>query len=105
MFAPRKRNGLREFWFTTNLSSMRVMQYRENHKAAIYFCDQRFFRGVMFIGHMEVLEDVTNKELIWQDGDTRYYPNGVTDPDYCVLKFIAERGRWYSSFNSGNFEV
>ena len=64
MLAPRKRNGLREFWFTTNTSSMRVAQYRENPKASIYFCDQRFFRGVMLIGAMEVLEDAESKEMI-----------------------------------------
>ena len=105
MLAPRKRNGLREFWFTTNTSSMRVEQYRENSRASIYFCDQRFFRGVMLVGTMEVLEDAENKEMIWQDGDTMYYPQGVTDPDYCVLKFTAESGRWYSNFKSGDCEV
>ncbi|MDR2580968.1 MAG: pyridoxamine 5'-phosphate oxidase family protein [Fibromonadaceae bacterium] len=105
MLAPRKRNGLREFWFTTNTSSQRVAQYRKNPKASIYFCDQRFFRGVMLIGTMEVLEDAKSKKMIWQDGDTVYYPKGVKDPDYCVLKFTAKSGRWYSNFKSGDFEV
>jgi general stress protein 26 len=27
-----------------------------------------------------------------------YYPLGVTDPDYCVLKFTAENGRMYENF-------
>jgi general stress protein 26 len=36
MLPPRKRDGLREFYFSTNTSSMRVMQYRENPKACIY---------------------------------------------------------------------
>lgn len=30
MLPPRKRAGIKEFWFTTNTSSMRVAQYREN---------------------------------------------------------------------------
>ncbi|MCL2689625.1 MAG: pyridoxamine 5'-phosphate oxidase family protein [Chitinispirillia bacterium] len=105
MLAPRKRNGLREFWFSTNTSSQRVAQYRENNKASIYFCDQRFFRGVMLLGTMEVLEDAKSKEMIWEDGDTMYYPQGVTDPDYCVLKFTAERGRWYSNLKTDDFEI
>jgi len=105
MLAPRKRNGLREFWFTTNTSSMRAAQYRENPKAAVYFCDQRFFRGIMLTGTMEVLEDAESKEMIWQDGDTTYYPGGVTDPDYCVLKFTAKSGRCYSNFKSENFDM
>ena len=84
---------------------MRVKQYRHNPKACIYFCDKRFFRGVMLKGTMEVLEDSDSKEMIWQPGDTMYYPLGVTDPDYCVLKFTACEGRFYSNFKSENFSV
>jgi general stress protein 26 len=43
--------------------------------------------------------------MIWRDGDTMYYPEGVTDPDYCVLMFTARSGRYYSSFHSESFEV
>jgi general stress protein 26 len=105
MLAARKREGIKQFYFTTNTSSLRVNQFRKNPKACIYFCDNRFFRGVMLIGTMEVLEDNKSKEMIWQDGDTLYYKLGVTDPDYCVLKFTAESGRFYSSFKSQNFVI
>ncbi len=105
MLPPRRREGIREFWFTTNTSSMRVGQYRGNPKACVYFCDKRFFRGVMLRGTMEVLEDAASKEMIWRDGDTTYYPGGVADPDYCVLKFTARDGRYYSNFKSEDFSV
>lgn len=105
MFPPRKREGIREFYFTTNTSSIRVAQYRKNPNASIYFFDKRFFRGVMLVGHMEVLEDSSSKEMIWQEGDTMYYKEGVTDPDYCVLKFVAYKGRYYANFKSETFEI
>jgi len=105
MLPPRKRIGIREFWFTTNTSSMRVSQYRADPKACIYFCDTRFFRGVMLKGIMEVIEDDKVKEEIWNDGDERYYPKGMTDPDYCVLKFTADSGRRYSGYKSETFAV
>jgi general stress protein 26 len=105
MLPPRKRDGIRKFWFTTNTSSRRVAQYRANPKAAIYFCDKRYFRGVQLIGTMEVMTDAATKEMIWQDGDTMYYPGGVTDPDYCVLKFTATKGRYYANFHSEDFEL
>ena len=105
MLPPRKREGIKVFYFTTNTSSMRVEQYRKNDKACIYFCDNRFFRGVMLIGNMEVLEDAVSKEMIWQENDTMYYPQGVSDPDYCVLRFTAESGRFYSNFSSETFEI
>jgi len=106
MLPPRKREGIKEFWFTTNTSSMRAAQYRENPKAGIYFFDRKFFyHGVMLIGTMEVLEDAASKEMIWERGDTMYYKQGVTDPDYCVLKFTAQKGRYYHSFKSEDFEI
>ena len=105
MLQPRKREGIKVIYLTTNTSSMRVAQYRKNNHASIYFCDTRFFRGVMLRGTMEVLTDDASKEMIWQEGDTMYYPEGVTDPDYCVLKFVAESGRYYANFHSESFEV
>ncbi|KAI4453936.1 serine hydroxymethyltransferase [Holotrichia oblita] len=106
MLMPRKMVGIKEFWFTTNTSSMRVAQYRKNPKACIYFYDKKFlYHGVMLTGIMEVLEDAASKEMIWKFGDTMYYKQGVTDPDYCVLKFTATAGRYYHAFKSEDFEV
>ena len=107
MLKPRKRNGLREFWFSTNTSSMRVRQYQENSKASIYFCHKGLIRyeGVMLKGTMEVLTDQETKDMIWRKGDTIFYRKGVTDPDYCVLKFIAETGRYYRDLKTEDFSV
>ena len=105
MLQPRKREGIQTFYFSTNTSSRRVAQYLKDNHACIYFCDRRFFRGVMLRGTMEVLTDNASKEMIWQDGDTMYYPEGVTDPDYCVLRFTAISGRYYSNFKSEDFII
>lgn len=105
MLPPRKRDGITHLYFTTNTSSMRVRHYRDNSKACVYFFDKRFFRGVMLRGTMTVLHDKESKEMIWRDGDEVYYSEGVTDPDYCVLKFAAQDGRYYSNFKSVNFGV
>lgn len=105
MLPPRERNGIKTFYFTSNTSSMRAAQWRANPKACLYFCDPRFFRGAMLIGTVEVLENPEYKERIWREGDTMYYPGGVTDSDYCVLRFTAVRGRYYSNFKSEWFEI
>ena len=107
MLKPRKRNGLREFWFSTNTSSMRVRQYLENPRASIYYCRKGLVRceGVMLKGIMEVLTDRETKDMIWRRGDTVFYRHGVTDPDYCVLKFTAETGRHYRDLKTEDFSV
>ena len=105
MLPPREREEIKVFWFTTNTSSNKVKFFKENPKASIYFVDKRFFRGVSLVGTVEVLETAEAQERIWREGDTMYYPEGVTDPDYCVLRFTAEKGRYYSNFNSEDFKI
>lgn len=105
MLKPREREGIKVFWFSTNTSSNKVKFFRENPKASIYFIDKRFFRGISLTGTVEVLETNEVKKRIWKMGDTMYYKGGVTDPDYCVLKFTAIKGRYYSNFHSEDFEI
>lgn len=105
MLPPRRREGIGCFWFSTNTSSNKVAFFRQNPKASIYFVDRRFYRGVSLLGTVEVLESPAAKAMLWQEGDERYYPLGVDDPDYCVLKFTAVKGRYYSSYQSEDFSI
>ena len=103
MLMPRKVEG-NCFYFTTNTSSLRVKQYQDNDKASIYFFNKGRFRyeGVMLVGTMQVLNDINIKQEIWRTGDTMFYKKGVTDPDYCVLKFTAIKGRHYCDLKTEN---
>lgn len=105
MLKVRRREGIQYLYFSTNTSSMRVKQYLDNPKACVYFYDQRFYRGVMLKGTMEVLQDAESRKSIWQLGDIIYYHKGVNDPDYSVLKFTSKSGRYYSNFKSEDFEI
>ncbi len=100
MLRPRKRIGIKELYLTTNTSSLKVKNLKQHANACLYFCDKRFFRGVMLKGTAEILEDQETKERIWQDGDERYYPKGKHDPDYCVIKFTSVSARYYANFKS-----
>lgn len=107
MLNPRRIVGLKEFYFSTNTSSMRVSQYKKNPNASIYFYHKGLIKyvGVMFKGKMEVLTDQKTKDMIWRRGDTMFYKKGVIDPDYCVLKFTAKSGRYYCDLKTENFDI
>ena len=79
----------------------------KNPKASIYFYSRGRFKyeGIMLIGTMEVLQDTEIKKEIWQTGDTMYYRQGVADPDYCVLKFTAVKGRHYCDLKTESFDI
>ena len=107
MLKPRKIDGLHHFYFSTNTSSMRVKQYKNNPNACIYFYHKGLIKytGVMLKGKMEVLADQETKDMIWRKGDTMFYKGGVTDPDYCVLRFTAESGRYYCDLKTESFTI
>lgn len=107
MLKPRKRTGLKEFYFSTNTSSLRVKQFLQNPNASIYFYHKGLIKytGVMLVGNMAVMTDQDTKNAMWRKGDTIFYKRGVTDPDYCVLKFTAKSGRYYCDLKTESFEM
>lgn len=96
MLAPRKIDG-NVIYFSTNTSSNKIKQYLANNKACIYFYKRGKikYQGVTMIGEMQVCTDQATKEEIWRFGDSIFYKQGVTDPDYCVLKFKAITAEYY----------
>ncbi len=101
MLVPRKIEN-NNIYFSTNTSSKKVQQYLSNNKACVYFYERGIFKyqGVTIKGTMQVCTDQTTKDKIWRFGDKLFYKQGVTDPDYCVLKFTANEAEYYSDFKT-----
>lgn len=106
MLSPREIDG-NDIYFSTNTSSKKVKQYLANNKACIYFYERgRFkYQGVTIKGTMEVCTDQLSKDKIWRFGDKLFYKQGVTDPDYCVLKFSAEEAEYYCDFKTQTIKM
>lgn len=87
--------GIKAHLISTNTSSLHVQELAKDNRACLYFEDSRNYVGLSLFGKVIIHHDAEYKELLWHEGDEQYYPKGVTDEDYCVLEFIAERGRYY----------
>lgn len=94
--------GLGRHLISTNTSSMHVQYLLKNNDACLYFEDSNKFEGVCFTGKAIVHFEDEYKKMLWKDGDEQYYPKGIADEDYCILEFVAERGRFYRYGGSGN---
>lgn len=90
-------------WFSTNTASKRVSQFRDDRRACVYFVDFSDWMGLMLLGEMELLTDRPSRERLWRDGYERYYPLGVEDPDYTVLRFTAESANYYHQLDNLSF--
>lgn len=105
MLCPRKIDG-NDIYFSTNTSSKKVKQYLANNKTCVYFYKRGLFKyqGVTIKGTMQVCTDQETKDKIWRFGDKLFYKEGVTDPDYCVLKFTAQEAEYYCNFKIENIK-
>lgn len=105
MLAPRKIDG-NDIYFSTNTSSNKIKQFSENVKACVYFYKRgRFkYQGLSIIGEMQICTDQPTKDMIWKFGDSLFYKHGVTDPDYCVLKFTCKSAEYYCDFKIEKIE-
>ncbi len=94
-------------YFSTNTSSRRVTQFRQNPKAAVYYCDETLdlYKGALFTGTMEVCTDHDTKAMLWRDGCELYYPKGVDDEDYCVLKFTPTKVNYYHALQNTTLSI
>jgi general stress protein 26 len=100
-----ENEGLNRIWFSTNTSSKRVGQLAQNPKTCVYFVDFEQWMGLMLVGNVEVLQDVESKQRLWREGFEKYYPLGVADPDYSVLRFTAQWGNYYHALSNVTFEL
>jgi general stress protein 26 len=100
-----EHEGLKRVWFSTNTSSRRVAQVLRDARACVYFVDFQDWMGLMLVGDVQVLQDAASKQRLWREGYERYYPLGVTDPDYSVLCFTARWGNFYHALSNVSFDL
>jgi len=103
----KHRESINEIYFCTNTASRFAGEISKNSKASVYFYNRNLiWKGCMLKGKMEIVSDLTVKEKYWQNKFRNAYPEkSYTDPDFCVLRFIPEVGRFYSWYKPEDFEI
>ena len=81
--------GIERAWFSTGLRSNKVRRIKQDARASICYCDGT--NNITLAGTVEVLTDLENKKKYWLDIFCPHFPEGPTDPNYCVLKFSTRR--------------
>ena len=90
-------------YFTTNTSSRKIRQIRDNKNVCLYFVLPKKFKGVSAIGTIEEVTDQAVKEDFWQTGWVMYYHKGPKDPDYTILKFTSKYMHCWGNLGIHNF--
>jgi len=103
----KHRESLNALYFCTNTSSKFTAEISKNSKTNVYFYSRLIiWKGCFLKGDMEIVTDMGIKEKYWQNKFKNAYPQkSFTDPDFCVLKFTPNSGRFYSWYKPIDFEI
>ncbi|MFW9901703.1 MAG: pyridoxamine 5'-phosphate oxidase family protein [Candidatus Thorarchaeota archaeon] len=93
-----------EIYISTNTSASKIKHIENNPKICVYYCNPEEFKGVMFGGEVEIIEDMNIKSKIWLDWWTRYYPKGLEDPDYALLHLRPKTAEFYYKLQKVQFK-
>lgn len=96
--------GLGRHLISTNTSSSHIRSLLRDDNVCLYFSDDSTFEGLCLYGKAVVHMERKYKELLWNDGDEKYYPKGIDDEDYCILEIVAEAGRFYRFDGKGELD-
>lgn len=88
------------FWFTTAYDTSKIEHYKNNPCASVYFADTKNYQGILLTGIMEMDSFPLLKKKFWKDYYLTYYPNGISDVQYTVLKFKVEKIIFYDGKNT-----
>lgn len=94
VLVPIKTDGIKTFYFSTGTNSTKVKHFLKNPKAGVTFYDGG--DSATLTGEMSVVQDKTLKDSLWQDWLAKHFPNGgKEDPQYAIIKFVADEGTIY----------
>jgi len=84
-----KQENISEIYFSTPVGSNKYKRLQKSNKASI--CCYTDFNNLTLVGEAEVLIDQESKSKHWQEQYIYIYPEGESDPTYCVIKFTTKR--------------
>ncbi len=92
-------------WLGTNTSSVKVEDARRDPRVCLYYSDNRKFEGLTLTGRVEEVHDRSIRNALWMKGWDIYYKGGIDGGDFTVLRFVAERGRYYHALRVVEFNA
>jgi general stress protein 26 len=90
-------------YFSTGLNANKTKRLRVDKRAGI--CYRAGGDNISLTGEAEILTDPETKSRLWQDWFIEHFPGGKTDPNYCIIKFTAQRASLWVHNESAEFTI
>ncbi|MCL2438300.1 MAG: pyridoxamine 5'-phosphate oxidase family protein [Coriobacteriia bacterium] len=99
-------NSISELYFTTIMDSNKRKRLQKNSKASINCFTEE--NNITLVGQAKIYSDQESKSKYWQDWvdlGADIYPGGVSDPDYCFVRFTTERASLWIDEEGAEFDL
>ena len=90
-------------YFATGLESNKTKRLLRDKRASV--CYRAGGNNITLVGEAEILTDQETKSRMWLDWFVHHFPGGETDPNYCVIKFTAQRASLWVDNESAEFTI
>jgi len=87
--------NISELYFAATMDSNKVKRLQKHNKASINCYTS--MNNISLVGETEIFSDQETKSKYWQEWQDwirlgqDVYPDGVSDPNYCYIKFTTKR--------------
>ena len=98
--------SISELYLTTTMDSNKVKRLLKNSKASINCYNST--SNITLVGDAEIFADEETKGKYWPDwvaAGTDVYPDGVSDPNYCFIRFTTKRISLWIDDESAEFTL
>ena len=98
--------NISELYFTTTMDSNKRKRLHKNNKASINCYTT--MNNITLVGETEIISDQETKNKYWQDWvklGADVYPDGISDPNYCFIRFTTKRAALWIDEEGAEFSL
>jgi len=98
-----KPESILEAYFSTGMNANKTKRLLRDKRASV--CFRADGNNITLVGEAEILADQETKSRCWQDWFINHFPDGETDPNYCIIKFTTKRVSLWVDNESAEFAI
>lgn len=77
-------------YLSTSRKTRKVKEIAADPRISLYYCVPARFEGVTLNGKAVVIDDEVLRRALWCDDWRIYWPTGLDDTDYCIIRCVPE---------------
>lgn len=98
-----KPHSILNCYFATGTYANLSLRLQKNNKTSV--CFHKDGDNVTLVGTSEFITDKKEKNDLWLDWFINHFPEGVDDPNYCIVKFTTHKVSLWVGRTSAEFNI